>query len=122
MGVKGGFSVECSGSCAAQDRHGHGRKLGEVERDDDGQAVWNVGWGRRFNFTETDEGATAVPAEGAMRWRVEPGTDDYRVTCDRCGRAWVFTTKALTERFAELAGRKPPVALADEVGRAVGGV
>lgn len=122
MGVKGGFSVECSGPCAAKDRHGHGRKLGDVERGDDGRAVWGLDWGRKFNVTWTDEGATATPREGAMRWAVESGDREYRVTCDRCGRVWIFTVEELTARYGQLAGRRPPVALAGvDVGRPVGG-
>lgn len=132
MGVKGRFSIVCSGPCAARDRQGHGRLLGRVEMTEDGEATWDLATGTRFRITIGPEGTSVVPAKGKMLWRVdagadkanwqvEPGHDDYRVTCDRCGRAWVFTVDELTARYDELAGRPSPVGVAGvDVGSPVG--
>lgn len=135
MVVKGGqegFLVECSGPCRARDRRGRGQTLGRVELDEHGEAFWKLGWGQRFRITMGPAGTYVVPAEGRMiwhkepgeesaRWQVEPGDGDYRVTCDQCGRAWVFTVTELTERYDEMARRPRPVAVAGvDVGHPVG--
>ena len=132
MGVNGGFSVVCSGPCAARNRHGHGRLLGRVELDEDGEASWDLGSGTKFRITIGPGGTSVIPAKGKMVWSIEPGSDkalwqvepgenDYRVTCDRCRRVWIFTVEELAARHDELARRHPPVGVAGEdVGHEVG--
>ena len=132
MGVNDGFLVECGGNCAESDpRHGrgrkpnHGRTLGRIRlSDEDGRAVWHA-------FQDPNR-----PADDVRWWHkvgVEVGEDDFdedgnqlqldfRVTCDRCGRVWVFTVDELTARHDELAGKQPPVGVAGvDLGTLVGG-
>lgn len=139
MGVKGGFWVECGGEdCAAReqrrlerlgsDRRAHGRTLGQIGLDEsDGRAVWYAFENPNRPRTKAMWWTTKVHVEAGEDWLGKDAdgydtleTVDFRVTCDRCGRAWVFTVEELTQRYDELARREPPVATAGDIGRLVG--
>jgi hypothetical protein len=104
------FAVECSGPNCRPDRRGRRRVLGIVTLDEGGQIAWEQE--RRTDLTGWWEG---------MRLRIPRSDrgDYYRVVCDRCQRAWVFTVHELTEKHGRFAAVPPaPVAIA---GRDVGG-
>lgn len=47
-------------------------------------------------------------------------TVDFRVTCDRCGRVWIFTVDELTAKYDDLSNLGRPAVAGVHVGLEVG--